>query len=409
MEDTGRTDPHALPSLALTVLRRRIESQLSDWDHGQLELELPNRETIVHKGAGAGPRAVIKLNKWWMLSRLLFEGEVGLGRGYVEGEWSTPDLPAVLAYGLANQAALLGRSGGWRMAHLFNRFGHRRNANTKRGSRRNIAAHYDLGNAFYAHWLDDEMLYSSAIFENGADSLEIAQRRKLDRVVDLMSLKPGHSVLEIGCGWGALIGRMVDAGASSVTGISLSREQIGYARQRFVESQIDERAQIAHQDYRDVTARFDRIVSIEMFEAVGEKYWPVFFEQIARCLNRNGAAVLQIITIAEDLFESYKQRPDFIQQYIFPGGMLPTVSRVRAEAEKAGLAVVHYEPFRLSYARTLDEWHHRFEKAWPEIEKLGFDLRFRRMWDYYLAYCAAGFRHGSIDVGLFRLEPMRAT
>ncbi|MFT5509217.1 MAG: cyclopropane-fatty-acyl-phospholipid synthase, partial [Hyphomicrobiaceae bacterium] len=233
---------------------------------------------------------------------------------------------------------------------------------------------------------------------------EDAQKRKLNRVIELMDIAGGESVLEIGCGWGNLARRVANAGAGSLTGISLSGEQIEYACNSIAGADSEKNIQFELRDYRSISQRYDRIVSIEMFEAVGEQFWPVYFEKLRQSLNADGTSVLQIITIADELFESYRRRPDFIQQYIFPGGMLPTVAIVKAEAEKAGFRIDHYEPFGLSYAQTLDHWHERFNAAWPEIERLGFDDRFRRMWNYYLTYCAVGFRHGSIDVGLFKLS-----
>ena len=223
----------------------------------------------------------------------------------------------------------------------------------------------------------------------------------------LLDIEGGEDVLEVGCGWGSLAGRIIDAGARHLTGISLSHEQTAYARKRHADTANGDAIDFALRDYRAVAQRYDRIVSIEMFEAVGEKYWPVYFEQLRRSLRDEGTAVLQIITIADKLFESYRSRPDFIQQYIFPGGMLPTVGHVEGHAERAGFQVENYEPFGLSYARTLDDWHARFNDAWPEIESLGFDDRFKRMWDYYLTYCAVGFRHHAIDVGLFKLTPVK--
>ena len=352
-----------------------------------------------------GPAARITVKRWRLLQKLLLEGEIGLARAHVDGDWSTPDLAAVLEFGLRNEATVSAATRGLGFAHIMNRLLHLRNVNTPRGSRRNIAAHYDLGNAFYGFWLDRDMTYSSAIFRNESDTLEIAQERKLRRIVELMDLIGGEHVLEIGCGWGGLARRIAGKGAASVTGISLSREQIEYARSSVAGTALGRRIEFELRDYRSIARRYDRIVSIEMIEAVGERYWPVYFDHLRRSLNMDGTAVLQVITIAEELFESYRSRPDFIQQYIFPGGMLPTVEIVKREADRAGFRLDHHQPFGKSYARTLDIWHERFNAAWPEIERLGFDDRFRRMWNYYLRYCAAGFRYGSIDVGLFKLSP----
>ncbi|MFY0615564.1 MAG: class I SAM-dependent methyltransferase [Hyphomicrobiaceae bacterium] len=395
-----------LPLLPERLFRSYLNKRLRLFDVGSLRLRLPNGKEIQHTGTKTGPAAVIEIDRWRLLSKLLLEGEIGLARSYVDGDWSTPDLAAVLDFGLHNEASISAATRGLAVGHFVNRIVHSRNANTRKGSRRNIAAHYDLGNRFYQLWLDSELTYSSAIFSGDQETLEVAQTRKLDRVVELLDLEGGDSVLEIGCGWGSLARRIVGAGAGQVTGISLSREQVDYARAHQADLTTAETLKFELRDYRSLTERYDRVASIEMFEAVGEQYWPMYFDVLRRSLKPDGKAVLQIITIADELFESYRSRPDFIQQYIFPGGMLPTVAIVQREAARAGLRVEQYEPFGISYARTLEIWQQRFNAAWPEIERLGFDDRFRRMWNYYLTYCAVGFRHGSIDVGLFKLSPI---
>lgn len=394
-----------IPFSPENLFRHYLKKRLKLFQAGGLRLELPNGKVIEHKGSQTGPLAAIVVERWRLLRQLLLEGEIGLARAYVDGDWSTPDLSAVLEFGLHNEASVSVATPGLSVGHFMNRVAHRRNANTRGGSRRNIAAHYDLGNRFYELWLDRDMTYSSAMFAHAYETLEDAQKRKLNRVVELMDMKGGESVLEIGCGWGSLARCIADAGAGSLTGISLSREQVNYARSTIAGADAEKNFQFELRDYRSVSQRYDRIVSIEMFEAVGEQFWPVYFDKLRASLSKDGSAVLQVITIADELFASYRRRPDFIQQYIFPGGMLPTVAILKAEAERAGFRVDHYEPFGLSYARTLDHWHERFNAAWHKIERLGFDDRFRRMWNYYLNYCAAGFRHGSIDVGLFQLSP----
>jgi cyclopropane-fatty-acyl-phospholipid synthase len=395
-----------LPFSPEQLFRHYLKKRLNLFQAGSLRMELPNGKVVGHRGSQAGPAAAIIVRRWRLLRKLLLEGEIGLARGYVDGDWETPDLTAVLEFGLHNEASVATATRGLGVGHFLNRVAHRRNANTRGGSRRNVAAHYDLGNRFYELWLDRDMTYSSAIFADAHEALEDAQKRKLNRVIELMDMTGGESVLEIGCGWGSLARCIADAGAGCMTGISLSGKQIEYARKSIAGADYNKKIQFELRDYRTVSQRYDRIVSIEMFEAVGEQFWPVYFEKLRQSLNENGTAVLQIITIADELFSSYRRRPDFIQQYIFPGGMLPTVAIVKAEAERAGFRVDHYEPFGLSYARTLELWHERFNAAWPEIEHLGFDDRFRRMWNYYLNYCAIGFRHGSIDVGLFKLSPV---
>jgi cyclopropane-fatty-acyl-phospholipid synthase len=386
------------------IVRRYLEKKLCLFTAGSVSVKLPNGKRISHRGPERGPTAVINVKHWALLRKLLLEGEIGLARAYVDGDWSTPDLAAVLEYGLQNETSVSAAMRGFGVGHFANRINHHRNANTRRGSRRNIAAHYDLGNRFYELWLDSSMTYSSAIFADAGEALEAAQERKLLRAIELLDIKGGERVLEIGCGWGSLAQRIAHSGASHVTGISLSHEQVEYARAALLGTPHRDAIDFQLRDYRSISERYDRIVSIEMFEAVGERYWPMFFNQLNTCLSANGTALLQIITIDDDLFASYRVRPDFIQQYIFPGGMLPTRAHVEHHARRAGFRIEQYEPFGPSYALTLEDWQRRFNAAWSDIEKLGFDDRFRRMWNYYLTYCAVGFRHGSIDVGMFKLR-----
>ncbi|MBO6784522.1 MAG: class I SAM-dependent methyltransferase, partial [Alphaproteobacteria bacterium] len=281
---------------------------------------------------------------------------------------------------------------------------HRRRANTRAGSRRNIAAHYDLGNSFYARWLDPTMTYSSACFETPSESLETAQTRKFDRLADQLDLQHGDRVLEIGCGWGGFAIHAARTRGCHVTALTVSPSQAEWARKRIAEAGLDERIEVRLQDYRDVDGSFDKIASIEMFEAVGEKYWPTFFGVVADRLRAGGRAALQVITIAESRFESYRRNPDFIQMRVFPGGMLPSDDVFAAAARAAGLRVSDRDMFGRDYAETLRRWAEAFEGAWGDIVEMGFDERFRRLWRYYLSYCEAGFRAGNISVGQFRLE-----
>ena len=339
------------------------------------------------------------LHRWRTLKRLLTGGDVAGAEAYIDGDWSSPDLPALIEL-VARNAALVQTIGGSWFARMLNRLHHRMNANTRRGSKRNIMRHYDLGNAFYAAWLDEGMSYSSALYETGAERLEDAQTAKQDRAIDLLALAGGERVLEIGCGWGGLAARLLARGAGPVTGLTLSPAQLAYARDRLAGAGP---ADIRLQDYRDTDGTFDRIVSIEMVEAVGEAWWPSYFATLRDRLRPGGIAVLQAITIAEERFADYRTCVDFIQRYIFPGGMLPSASALRRQIVEAGLELRSVQTFGSSYARTLAEWRRRFHAAWPDIERLGFDERFKRIWDYYLSYCEAGFRSEATDVGLYVL------
>jgi cyclopropane-fatty-acyl-phospholipid synthase len=369
---------------------------------GRLHVVLPTGETVTRHGAAAGPEASIAMRHWRGAWRMLLDSDDGIARGYIDGDWTTPDLGQLLALGMHNETALSPQAKWQLPTFISNRLRHALRANTRRGSRRNIAAHYDLGNDFFSPWLDAGMNYSSALYR-GDETLEQAQDHKLDRIAELLALDGGERILEIGCGWGALAERLTGAHGATVCGITLSTEQLAYARARLAGAIAGGRADMRLVDYRDVTGRFDRAVSVEMIEAVGEGYWPAYFAKLRACLAAGGAALIQAITIDESRFKAYRARPDFIQRYIFPGGMLPTRAIIAREAERAGLKLIHHESFGDSYVRTLREWRSRFLRAWPKLEALGFDQRFRRMWEYYLVYCETGFAFRAIDVGFFKL------
>jgi len=286
------------------------------------------------------------------------------------------------------------------LMNVINRIGHRLNRNSRRGSRRNIHAHYDLGNAFYSAWLDGSMTYSSARFDSPSQDLEAAQSVKYASLVRMMDLRQGQSVLEIGCGWGGFAEFAAREVQAKVTGVTISREQYDYARQRIFEAGLAERVDIQLCDYRDVRGQFDSVASIEMFEAVGREYWPTYFNKVHDVLKPEGRAGLQIITIQDELFEEYDARTDFIQKYVFPGGSLPSEGVLAPVITAAGLKTTGVERFGLDYARTLSEWAKRFDAAWALIGRdgTGFDSRFRRLWLFYLAYCEAGFRSRRTDV-----------
>jgi cyclopropane-fatty-acyl-phospholipid synthase len=379
-------------------LARRLSRVLFSRIHtGRLTIVTPSRIRLSH-GSSNGPEGVVILRNWRMLRKLLLQGDIAAAESFIDGDWDSPDLPALVELAGLNMPTLSDTFAANWLQRLRNRIQHRLNANTKRGSRRNIQHHYDLGNAFYSKWLDHGMSYSSALFSDAGQTLEDAQTAKQQRAIELMETQPGQQVLEIGCGWGGLAEQLVHTASCHVTGVTLSPAQLTYASDRLADSP---HADLRLQDYRDVPGLFDRIVSIEMMEAVGEGYWPSYFATLRDRLRPGGLAVVQAITISEDKFEGYRRCTDFIQHYIFPGGMLPTITEIKRQTEKAGMKLRSMETFGASYARTLAEWRKRFHAAWPEIEGLGFDTRFRRMWDYYLAYCEGGFRAGTIDVGLY--------
>jgi cyclopropane-fatty-acyl-phospholipid synthase len=394
------------PAASARIFALILGRYLKSLEHGGLTVTLPSGAAIRHRGPHAGPDAVLEVRRWRTLWRLLLQGDLGLARAYMDGDCETPDLRALLDLGAQNEAVLARTASGSLLSRILERLRHGRRANTRPGSRRNIAEHYDLGNAFYELWLDRGMNYSSALFASADATLEQAQQAKLDRVVELLNVQPDQRVLEIGFGWGALA-EQLQSRAGHYSGVTLSTEQLAYTDARLRRRSNADNFDLKLRDYRDVPGTFDRIVSIEMFEAVGERYWPIYFDKLKHALTATGAAVLQVITIAEARFADYRCSPDFIQRYIFPGGMLPTMEILRREAARAGLKLESHDAFGRSYARTLAEWRHRFVARWPDIEALGFDLRFKRMWEYYLAYCEVGFQSGAIDVSLLKLVPQR--
>jgi cyclopropane-fatty-acyl-phospholipid synthase len=371
---------------------------------GRVSIVAPEGERIEARGENAGPEGTLVLHGWSALRRLVTGGAIGFAEAYMDGAWSSPDLAALLEVAAVNLDALGEQSRGAGLLRVLNRLRHRLRDNSRRGSRRNIAAHYDLGNAFYRLWLDAGLAYSSALYRRPGDTLEAAQAAKADRIVELMGLAGGERVLEIGCGWGGLALRLGRAGVDRVTAITLSREQLSHATQAIEAAGLADRVDLHLLDYRDIGGSYDRIASIEMVEAVGEAHWPAYFAVLRDRLAAGGVAVLQAITVADQRFAAYRRGTDFIQRYIFPGGMLPSPSKLREQVERAGLVLDHAETFGVSYALTLAEWQRRFQAAWPAIAALGFGPRFKRMWEYYLAYCEAGFRAGSVDVGLYRVR-----
>ena len=385
------------------IIRRYLQRLLQPADRGRLVVTLPNGSRILHGGSKPGPEATLAINRWQVFARVLAGGSNGFAEAYMDGFWSSPDLPALLAWFDCNGSALETTTDGPLPMRLMDRLRHALRSNTRRNSRRNIAAHYDLGNAFYAAWLDAGMSYSSGIYAEAQTSLEAAQAAKVDRVCDLLELQSGQRVLEIGCGWGGVMEAVAQRGAA-ITGLTLSHEQKAFAEARLAQCAPAEAWDVRLQDYRDLDGSYDRIVSIEMLEAVGEAYWPTYFAQVHDRLKPGGVAVIQVISIAEDRYAAYRRRPDFIQRYIFPGGMLPTPAIVAEQADIAGLVLSQRMDFGLSYAHTLRDWRMRFLAAWPRIAVLGFDAHFKRMWEYYLAYCEAGFHTGAIDVHLFQFR-----
>ena len=375
---------------------RLIFDMLEGLRGGRLEIRLPDGASRLF---GEGEHGVtLQVHDEALFGQVLARGDIGLAEAYLDGAWDSSDVTGLLSL-LASNRQVLKKAvyGSWRKL-LAARVRHWLNGNSRAGSKRNIMAHYDLGNEFYKLWLDPSMSYSSALYRAVDDGdLETAQRAKYRRILRRLRADAGQRVLEIGCGWGGFAELAVGEGLQ-VTGLTLSPAQLAWAKQRVPA------ADLRLQDYRDTREQFDHVVSIEMFEAVGERWWPAYFRTVARALKPGGRAVIQSITIRDDLFAQYRRGTDFIQQYVFPGGMLPSPAAFRAAAARQGLVVRGEYAFGHDYARTLAEWRHAFEANWPQIAELGFDEHFRRLWRLYLCYCEAGFLAGNIDVVQFELS-----
>jgi len=383
-----------LPELkgAPATFRTALRIIARNWMLGSVTFVMPSGRELRIAGAEPGLSGRLIVHDFRFMRRVLSTGDIGFAEGFMAGEWDTPDLSALLEAFTSNIDRMQRLIDGNPLMRWVNFFAHLLNRNDRAGAKRNILAHYDLGNAFYARWLDASMTYSSARFERPGETLIEAQRNKYASLAREIGLGPSNHVLEIGCGWGGFAEFAAGEVGAKVTGITISKAQYEFARKRLFDAGLAERAEIRLVDYRDVQGQFDRVASIEMFEAVGEQYWPAYFRKISDVLSPGGRAGLQIITIRDELFNHYRRRADFIQKYIFPGGMLPSETRLHEEAAKAGLEWGGIIRFGQNYADTLAEWARRFEGAWDDIKGLGFDERFRRLWRFYLGYCEAGFR-----------------
>ncbi len=366
---------------------------------GSLIVALPDGRKFRFDGATPGETGIIMVRDARFAKKLLTGGGIGFAEAYLDGQWDTPDLQTLLRVIALNNNSIGANARGNRLFSLMERMRHSLlQRNSRSGARRNIEYHYDLGNDFYALWLDASMTYSSALFQSATENLEQAQHNKYRALAERITLAPDHHLLEIGCGWGGFAEFAGKEIGCRVTGITISQEQYEFSKRRIFENGLAEKVDIIIQDYRDLSAQYDRIASIEMFEAVGEKYWPHYFSKLHDSLKQGGLAGLQLITIADRHFESYRRGCDFIQRYIFPGGMLASPKVLLEQISRANLRLHEQTSFGLDYAGTLRRWHESFQKKWPEIEKLGFDARFRRMWTYYLAYCESGFSSRNTDV-----------
>ncbi len=374
--------------IASNQLFRRLENL----DTGTLKLVTPDGKTRIFEGKNPGQHANMELRDWRVVSNLIRKGDIGLAEDYRAGNWETDDLTALTTLGLINKRTLENVVTGNNLYRTLSVLSYLLRLNSLKGSKKNIHAHYDLGNDFYQLWLDPSMTYSSAIFKDQSEPLEQAQYNKYDRILDCVGDNSGR-LLEIGCGWGGFAERANQRGDFTVKGITLSEEQHAYAQRR-----LGPGADIVLEDYRHQQGKFDNIISIEMFEAVGERYWPTYFQKVSTLLKQGGKAVIQTITIDDQAFPRYRRGADFIRSYIFPGGMLPSPSVFKAEAKKCGLKTQNAFHFGHSYARTLEHWLEGFDQKYDQVKALGFDDGFIRLWRFYLSACIAGFNTGQTDV-----------
>jgi len=407
------TDPLAAQTIQATPGRvlsltgapaqaRMMLMALLGLEHGALVVHTPDGQ-VLRFGRPHGPAADLIVRDYAFAQRVAKGGDIGFADGWIEEEWTSTDLAALLTLLSANAERLMRYFRGGLVTRMFARRAHQQRDNTREGARRNILAHYDLGNSFFETWLDASMTYSAARFDKAAD-LETAQQRKYAALAHRLCLKPGDSVLEIGCGWGGFAEYAARNHGARVTAITISDEQFAYAKARMAKAGLTQLVEIRRQDYRDVEGRFDGVASIEMIEAVGEAYWPDYFRKVADVLKPGARAAIQAITIRDELFARYRARADFIQHYIFPGGMLPSARQLRAHSAAAGLEWRGSEAFGSCYAATLAEWTRRFQSRWESMRQQGFDERFKRLWLFYLGYCEAGFHTGRTDVVQFTLE-----
>jgi cyclopropane-fatty-acyl-phospholipid synthase len=386
----------AFPELPRLVrLALRFGSKLQ---RGTLDVTLTDGRVVRLGGNAPGPAAAMTIYDYGFASRLVHSGDIGVAEAYLRGEWDTPDLTQFLYLFCVNQIWMQTMLAGTPLTRVIHFVRHWLNRNTRRQARRNIYAHYDIGNAFYSAWLDPSMTYSSALFEEHTSDLTAAQTNKYRRLAEAIDLRPGQKLLEIGCGWGGFAEYAAKTFGTKVVGLTISKEQRDFAQARVQAAGLGDRVEIRLQDYRDERDQYDRIASIEMIEAVGEQFWPNYFSQLRDRLLPGGLAGIQAITIQDSLFKTYRRDVDFIQRYVFPGGMLPSPEILKSLGEKFGVPVIRERIFGQDYAKTLAIWRNNFRAAWPNLMPSGFDDRFRRLWEYYLAYCEAGFLSGNIDV-----------
>jgi len=376
----------------------RVFGMAQGMNTGRVDFVLEDGRVFRAKGPNPGPMAEVHIHNTDLFARLIREGDLGFCDAYLDEWWTTPDLQAFMDWVHADNEGIYDGFPGMSLVRNFEKFRFWMQRNHRAQAKKNISYHYDLGNDFYGLWLDDTMTYSSALFKTGQESHEAAQIAKYASMVDQMGVQPGDHILEIGCGWGGFAEYAAQERGLRVTGLTISEQQIEYARERIKKAGLSDLVNFKLQDYRDERGVYDGIASIEMFEAVGQKYWPDYFKTVRERLKPGKNATLQIITVTDSRWDVYQRGVDFIQKYIFPGGMLPSPSALRVQVDKAGLAVERSIEFGQSYNISLRRWHDTFNQKWDQIAEMGFDDRFRRMWNFYLTSCAASFQSANCDV-----------
>ena len=380
------------------------EKFLSKIRFGELIVTFPSGVTKSFKGTNGDEIADLKLHNYKFFSKIFKRKSIGFAESYMDGDFSTSDLTKLLLISYKNEKYFLHNLKSNIFFNMYSKFKHFLNENTKKQSKKNIEYHYDLGNSFYDKWLDQSMTYSSAYFDKNNQNLYDAQISKYYQIAKSLNLNENSKVLEIGCGWGGFSSYIAKNFKSKIDAITISKEQFEYASNKIQQEGLGEKVSIKYSDYRDVDNKYSNIASIEMFEAVGKKYWEKYFSIVKKSLGDSGKAVLQIITIDDQRAINYHRQPDFIQQYIFPGGMLPTKKNLEDINYKVGLEFKEIKSFGLSYAKTLNLWNQQFQNSWEELVQLGFNVRFKRMWEYYLSYCETGFLSKSTDVSHFLIN-----
>jgi len=368
---------------------------------GSLIVSYPDNEKILYKGTQKGYEAEIKLYNYKVFSKLLIKGSIGFAESYMEKDFTSENLSKLLLFAYDNQSFFIKKGLLSEILNKYRKVKHRLNENTKSRSKKNISFHYDLGNEFYKLWLDPSMTYSSGIFTNSIKDLYIAQKNKYKQIANNLNLNENSNVLEIGCGWGGFSSYIAKEYGSTVNAITISKEQFEFTSKKIFNEGLNEKVNVEMRDYRDIDKKYTNIASIEMFEAVGKKYWKVFFNILKESLSEEGSAALQIITIKDEKAEFYQNNPDFIQQYIFPGGVLPSKKQLKDINFQLGLNINEIQNFSNSYVKTLNIWNNKFQNSWPQIASQGFKDKFKKMWEYYFSYCEVGFTEGTTDVSHF--------